>query len=163
MSNTQKFGELVLLTATAGLAAVLASRLSDRLKVPVPALFLAGAAIAAAALPGLNAPPQRAVEHAVTIALLMILFDGGLNIGWSRFRLRVLDEGSAADLDEPDLPGILQGVKIHDGPPNGAMFARTAIIQDHRSRTWAVTASVVHPGIGLKEGDERHRQGGGLA
>lgn len=86
---------------------------------------------------------------------------GGL-AGWTRFRSKA-GLGRADHLDEPDLPGILQGVTVHDGPPNGAMFARTAIIQDHRSRTWAVTASVVHPGIGLKEVDERRRQGGGLS
>jgi cell volume regulation protein A len=86
MTDTQTFAELVLLTSSAGVAAVLASRLGDRLRVPVPALFLAGSALAAALLPGLEAPPHRTVERVVTVALLLILFDGGMHIGWSRFR-----------------------------------------------------------------------------
>jgi cell volume regulation protein A len=44
------------------------------------------AAVAAAALPGLVAPPERIVERIVTLALLCILFDGGMHIGWRRFR-----------------------------------------------------------------------------
>ena len=30
--------------------------------------------------------------------------------------------GEADSLEEPDLPGVLQGVRIHDGPPRGATF-----------------------------------------
>lgn len=86
---------------------------------------------------------------------------GGLT-GWTRWRSRA-STGQAQDLAEADLPGVLQGVQIHDGPPQGHSLARVAIIQDHSARTWAVTASVVHPGIGLSEADDRHRQGAGLA
>ena len=31
-------------------------------------------------------PPERLVERVVTVALLCILFDGGMHLGWSRFR-----------------------------------------------------------------------------
>ena len=86
---------------------------------------------------------------------------GGL-AGWTRFR-PLAARGAADVLEEPDLPGILQGVAIHDGPPFGVTFTRTAIIQDHRAKTWAVTAAMVHPGIGLKEAHERARQGAGLS
>jgi len=86
VEDVQPFGLLVLLVALVGLLAVLSNRLTDRLKVPTPALFLAGAAIAAASVPHLNAPPHRTVERLVTIALVVILFDGGLHLGWRRFR-----------------------------------------------------------------------------
>src|SRR5665811_2336616 len=48
--------------------------------------LVAAAAIAAAVFPGLKAPPDRTVERIVTVALVCILFDGGMHIGWRRFR-----------------------------------------------------------------------------
>lgn len=95
-------------------------------------------------------------------ATASLAFAGGGLAGWTKFRSKA-GLGRADHLDEPDLPGILQGVEVHDGPPNGVTFARTAIIQNHQRRTWAVTASVVHPGIGLKEITDRQRQGAGLS
>src|ERR1035437_8431683 len=86
---------------------------------------------------------------------------GGL-AGWTRFRSRA-STGKSEALAEADLPGVLQGVQIHDGPPQGPCLSRIAIIQDHGAKTWAVTAAVVHPGIGLSAAVDRHRQGAGLA
>jgi len=86
MTDTGPFAQLLLVVSLAAVAAVLSNRLTARLRVPAPALFLAAAAIAAAALPGLAAPPERIVERIVTVALLFILFDGGMHIGWRRFR-----------------------------------------------------------------------------
>ncbi|HEY8619880.1 MAG TPA: potassium/proton antiporter [Dermatophilaceae bacterium] len=86
MTDTGPFAQLLLVVSLAAVAAVLSNRLTARLRVPAPALFLAAAAIAAAALPGLAAPPERFVERIVTVALLFILFDGGMHIGWRRFR-----------------------------------------------------------------------------
>jgi len=80
------FGALVAVIAAVGLLAVLSNRLSERIQLPAPALFVAGAAVAAAVIPGLDAPPQRTVERIVTIALAIILFDGGMHIGLSRLR-----------------------------------------------------------------------------
>ncbi|MCM3556664.1 PrgI family protein [Janibacter melonis] len=85
---------------------------------------------------------------------------GGLN-GWTKFRADAT-AGKVGDLAEPDLPGVLQGISIHDGPPQGATFSRIAVIQDHAAKTWALTAAVVHPGIGLAEGETRARHGNGL-
>lgn len=48
--------------------------------------MLVAAAIAVNAIPDLHEPPERLVERLVTVALICILFDGGLNMGWSRFR-----------------------------------------------------------------------------
>jgi cell volume regulation protein A len=86
VTDVQPFALVVLLAAAVGLVAVLSNRLTDRLKIPSPALVLAGAVIAVNAVPALHAPPERIVERVVTVALVCILFDGGMHIGWSRFR-----------------------------------------------------------------------------
>jgi potassium/hydrogen antiporter len=81
------FGAVVAVVAAVGLFAVLSNRVSERIQLPAPALFVAGAAIAAAAIPGLHAPPpERTVERIVTVALAVILFDGGMHIGLARLR-----------------------------------------------------------------------------
>jgi potassium/hydrogen antiporter len=84
--DTERFALIVVLTAAAGLAAVLSNRLTERVKIPSPALVLAGAAVAVQVIPALHAPPQLAAERVVTVALVCSLFDGGMHIGWSRFR-----------------------------------------------------------------------------
>jgi cell volume regulation protein A len=86
VSDSQPFAVLVLLTAAVGLAAVLSNRLTARLKVPAPVLLLVVTAVIVKAVPALHAPPEILVERLVTVALLCILFDGGMHIGWSRFR-----------------------------------------------------------------------------
>jgi cell volume regulation protein A len=86
VTDTEPFALLVVLTAAVGLVAVLSNRLTDRVKLPAPALVLAGAAIAVKVIPALHAPPQQAVERVVTVALACILFDGGMQIGWARLR-----------------------------------------------------------------------------
>jgi cell volume regulation protein A len=86
MKESQAFGLLVLIIAGAGLAAVLSNRLSERIKIPLPVVFLVGAAVARLLVSDLHAPPHRFVERIVTIALLLVLFDGGRQIGLSRFR-----------------------------------------------------------------------------
>ena len=86
MTGTEPFALLVVLVAAVGLVAVLSNRLAHRVKLPAPALFLVGAAIAAKVIPALHGPSQQAVEQVVTVALACILFDGGMNIGWARFR-----------------------------------------------------------------------------
>lgn len=86
MTDTEPFALLIVLTAAVGLVAVLSNRLTDRVKLPVPALVLAGAAIAVKVIPALHAPPPQAVERVVAVALACMLFHGGLHIGWARFR-----------------------------------------------------------------------------
>ena len=86
MTDTGPFAELLLFLSLAAVAAILSNRLTSRLRVPAPALFLVAAAVTGAVLPGVVAPPERTVERIVTVALLCILFDGGMHIGWRRFR-----------------------------------------------------------------------------
>lgn len=86
MTETAQYALTVLFASAVGLVAVLSNRLTERVKVPVPLLVLAGAAVAVKVLPQLHAPSTHSVERVVTVALVLILFDGGMHIGWSRFR-----------------------------------------------------------------------------
>ena len=85
MSELSDFGLVVLVVATGVMLALLAARLSERYPVPAPALFL----LAALALP-VALPHIRTVERIGVVAVVLILFDGGMNIGWRRFRRAVV-------------------------------------------------------------------------
>jgi len=86
MSGETQFGLIILAIGLAAAAAVLSNRLSARLRVPAPAFFLVAAVIAAQLLPSTAALPTLTVERVVTVALAIILFDGGMHIGKRRFR-----------------------------------------------------------------------------
>jgi potassium/hydrogen antiporter len=86
VSETYHYALIVLLASAAMLASVLANRLTERLKIPAPLLVLAAAAVAAWVVPGLSDMQERTVERVVVLALVLILFDGGMHIGWSRFK-----------------------------------------------------------------------------
>jgi potassium/hydrogen antiporter len=85
MTGTEQFGLVVLVIGLVGTVAVLSNRLSSRLHVPAPAFFLVCASIAAQLWPKAVLPVDT-VEHVVSVALAIILFDGGMHIGWRRFR-----------------------------------------------------------------------------
>ncbi|MDX6300579.1 MAG: potassium/hydrogen antiporter [Nocardioidaceae bacterium] len=87
MSDTQPFAAVVLVGAVVGLLAVLSARLTERIRVPAPLLVLVGAAVAVEVVPALRSPSERLVERLVTVALICILFNGGLQMGWSKFRV----------------------------------------------------------------------------
>jgi cell volume regulation protein A len=84
--TSDDFGAVVLAIGLVGLAAVLSNRLSARIRIPAPAFFLVAAAVAAELRPRAAALPVTTVQHVVTVALAIILFDGGMHIGWRRFR-----------------------------------------------------------------------------
>jgi potassium/hydrogen antiporter len=86
MTGMESFGPVVLVIGLVGTAAVLSNRLSERLRVPAPAFFLVFAALASDLFPGLARLSEGTVQRVVTIALAFILFDGGMHIGWRRFR-----------------------------------------------------------------------------
>jgi potassium/hydrogen antiporter len=75
----------VLLVAAGFTAAVAMSKLTDRFPVPAPAVFLLAAAVASDVFPGLTLP-IRSVERIGVVALIVILFDGGMHVGLRRFR-----------------------------------------------------------------------------
>ena len=86
MTGVTAFGLAVLLASLVVIAAVLAGRASERLRIPAPAFFLIAAAAASDIWPPLGRLPFGTMEQAVTVALAVILFDGGMRIGWRRFR-----------------------------------------------------------------------------
>ena len=86
MSDVEHFALLVLVVGAAIIAAVLLNRISERIRIPAPAIFLVAAAVASAVLPALGELLVTTVQRIVSVALAVILFDGGMHIGWQRFR-----------------------------------------------------------------------------
>ncbi|MDT5037305.1 MAG: potassium/hydrogen antiporter [Micromonosporaceae bacterium] len=86
MTEIESFGVIVGAVAAVGLVAVLSSRLTERLRIPAPAIFLVGAAVASDVWPSLARTSIVTVERVVTVALVVILFDGGMHVGWRRLR-----------------------------------------------------------------------------
>ena len=86
MDDLVPFAHAVLLVAAVVVLAVGSNRLAERLRVPTPALFLIVAAVASDVVPRLGEVPIITDQRIVTIALILILFDGGMHIGWDRMR-----------------------------------------------------------------------------
>jgi cell volume regulation protein A len=80
------FGVVIGVVCVVLLLAVLSNRLSDRVGGPAPAFFLVGAAVASDLVPSLAPRSIESVQRIVTVALVGILFNGGLEMGWPRFR-----------------------------------------------------------------------------
>ena len=83
------FGLTILVVSGALSAALLASKLSARTSIPSAALFLVAAALASDLWPSLVLSIQT-VERIATVALIVVLFDGGSSIGWRRLRPSLL-------------------------------------------------------------------------
>jgi cell volume regulation protein A len=81
VAELSDFGLIVLVVAAGFSAALLGRKLSERFPIPAPALFLLAATIAPVVFPDI-----RTVERIGVVALIVILFDGGMDIGWRRFR-----------------------------------------------------------------------------
>jgi len=79
------FGLIVLVVSGGVLLALLVHKASARFPVPAPALFLLAALATPVALSDI-----QTVERIGVVALIMILFDGGMDIGWRRFRRAVI-------------------------------------------------------------------------
>jgi len=86
MGGVTSFGWVVLGVSLVAVAAIVSNRISDRIRIPAPALFLVGAAVASDVFPALGSMRVEAVQNVVTAALIVILFDGGMGIGWRRLR-----------------------------------------------------------------------------
>ena len=80
------FGLIIGALCAVLLLAVVSNRLGDRVGIPAPAFFLVGAAVASDVFPKLSPSSIELVQRVVTVALVAILFNGGLDIGWPRFR-----------------------------------------------------------------------------
>ena len=116
-------------------------------------LWLAVAALAVTPVRGRSATAWllAALAHAA-----------GSLAGWTRFTSHAA-RGAVLEVGTVDLPGVLSVVQVHDGPPAGPAQRRTAVIQNHACRTWAVTGAAVHPGIGMSSPEQRDRYGDGLS
>ena len=87
MTEIADFGVVVLAFSAAVFVALLGMRLAERLALPNAAVFLVGAVLLAEIVPRAGeALSIRDVERIAVLALVVILFDGGLHIGFGRFR-----------------------------------------------------------------------------
>ena len=87
MTEITDFGTIVLLVSAGLFFAVLGMRLADRISLPNAAIFLLVTGLLAASIEPLrDALSIKVVERIGVIALIVILFDGGLHIGLARFR-----------------------------------------------------------------------------
>src|SRR5687767_10596317 len=86
MAEIGAFGEIVLVVSGAFLLALFGRTISERLAVPSAAVLLLVAAAASDVWPELgNVISFVTVERIAVVALIVILFDGGMQIGWRRF------------------------------------------------------------------------------
>jgi len=88
MTEIADFAAVLLLIAGAVALAVMATTLTGRrVPVPAPAIFLVAAAVVSDIWPRVNeVVPILTVERIAVVALIVILFNGGMDIGWGRFR-----------------------------------------------------------------------------
>jgi len=80
------FGGWVGIVSAAALAAIASARMAEKVRIPPGAIFLLAAAAVSDVFPSLATLSTRSVERVASVALAVILFDGGLRVGWRRFR-----------------------------------------------------------------------------
>lgn len=87
MTEISDFGLIVLVVAAGFSLALFGRAITARLAIPSAALFLLAAAAASDLVPRLRDEVSFVtVERIGVVALIVILFDGGMDIGWRRFR-----------------------------------------------------------------------------
>jgi cell volume regulation protein A len=86
MDDVIPFAAWIAVVSAAGLLAVWSNRVSEVLRVPAPAVFLVAAAVVPAVFPSADHVDVLAVQRVVTVMLVLLLFDGGMHLGWRRLR-----------------------------------------------------------------------------
>jgi potassium/hydrogen antiporter len=87
MTEIADFAGVLLLVSGAVALAVISTTLTGRVPVPAPAILLIAAAVVSDIWPQLKEEvPILTVERVAVVALVVILFNGGMDIGWARFR-----------------------------------------------------------------------------
>ncbi len=87
MNEIGTFAQMILVVAAGFSLALFGRSAIERLAIPSAALFLVAAAVASDLSPRLGeAISFVTVERIAVVALIVILFDGGMHIGWRRFR-----------------------------------------------------------------------------
>jgi cell volume regulation protein A len=88
VSEIADFGLIVLFVSGIVSLALLSNKVSERFPIPSPAIFLLAAAVTVHFWPSLGRKLSVLdVERLATVALIVILFDGGVRVGWQRFRV----------------------------------------------------------------------------
>jgi cell volume regulation protein A len=87
MTEITDFAAVLLLITGSVALAVVATTVTGRVPVPAPAVFLVAAAVVSDIWPRVyEVVPILTVERIAVVALIVILFNGGIDIGWGRFR-----------------------------------------------------------------------------
>jgi potassium/hydrogen antiporter len=87
VAELENFATILLVVAGGFSLAFLSSKLTERFPIPAPALFLLAAAVVSDFFTQLTEfVPIQTVERIGVVALIIILFDGGMHVGWRRFR-----------------------------------------------------------------------------
>ena len=89
MDEIISFGTIVLVVASGFLLALAVIKATERFPIPSPALFLLiGAVISVPTI--YHHLSLKTAERIGVVALVLILFDGGMHVGWNRFRRAAL-------------------------------------------------------------------------
>jgi cell volume regulation protein A len=86
MSNAEHYGAVILAAGVVGVVALSARRITTWTRIPAPLILLVASALASEAFKPLHDVSHVAVEDIVTLALIYILFEGGLSMGWRTVR-----------------------------------------------------------------------------
>jgi cell volume regulation protein A len=86
LSEIVDFAAVVLIVAGGLFVAVTTSKLSAWFPIPGPAIFLIVAAVASDVFPGLSVVSIETATRIGAVALIIVLFEGGMDVGWRRFR-----------------------------------------------------------------------------
>ena len=87
MGEITHYGLAILIVSAIVAVAVLSNRVSEQVPIPAPAIFLLAAAITVHFWPSIGREISvLEVERVAVVALILILFDGGMRVGSKRFR-----------------------------------------------------------------------------
>jgi cell volume regulation protein A len=102
------FGTIILIVAAGFSIALAASKLAEWVPIPAPAFFLLAAAVASDVFEGVgSALTVKELERIAVVALIVILFGGGYEIGWRRFRAALVPIGLLGVLGTFATAGVL--------------------------------------------------------
>ena len=87
MDEITHYGLVILIVSGIVAVAVLSNKVSEQVPIPAPAIFLLAAAVTVHLWPSIGRQVSVLdVERVAVVALILILFDGGARVGWTRFR-----------------------------------------------------------------------------
>ncbi len=91
MDEIATFGEIILVVSSGFVLALFGRTLTERFAIPSAALFLLAAATVSDLVPSFgNAISFVTVERVGVVALIVILLEGGMRIGWHRARVSLV-------------------------------------------------------------------------